>query len=267
MYTKSLPFLGVDLAWRGKNETGLVALDARGTIVDAGWERGTEEVARWINERSGDRATVFVDAPLVVENPTGMRECEKEVGRRYGSWQVYANASNTARGMTAGVHLRELLEARGFRYDDGTGGNATRGRRVLECYPYTTIVGVESLGYDRERPRYKRQPRKLQAADWKPLRSRETDELIRRVAALASEDPPMDLTSHPVTRTLVDEPTPESTVAAKHREDLLDAALCAWTAALWVRFGTDRCQVLGRNDPPANGRRATIVAPARASQR
>jgi predicted RNase H-like nuclease len=54
----------------------------------------------------------------------------------------------------------------------------------------------------------------------------------------------------------------------KQREDLLDAALCAWTAALWYRHGPARCQVLGSaSKPDREGRRATIIAPARNSQR
>ncbi len=77
----------------------------------------------------------------------------------------------------------------------------------------------------------------------------------------------MDLTSHPETLRLLEMPTPQADVEAKHREDLLDAALCAWTAALWDRHATERCQVLGENDPPVNGYRATIIAPARESQR
>jgi predicted RNase H-like nuclease len=34
----------------------------------------------------------------------------------------------------------------------------------------------------------------------------------------------------------------------KHREDLIDACLAAWTAALWIERGADRCQVLGEHD-------------------
>jgi hypothetical protein len=34
----------------------------------------------------------------------------------------------------------------------------------------------------------------------------------------------------------------------KHREDLLDGALCAWTAAFWERHGDERVQILG-GDP------------------
>ncbi|MCW6004606.1 DUF429 domain-containing protein [Micromonospora sp. CPCC 205371] len=52
----------------------------------------------------------------------------------------------------------------------------------------------------------------------------------------------------------------------KHREDLIDAVICAWTAALWHRHGFARCQVLGRQamkDMPA----ATIIAPAHTDHR
>ena len=54
----------------------------------------------------------------------------------------------------------------------------------------------------------------------------------------------------------------------KHREDLLDAVVCAWTAAIWHQRGAARTQVLGAtSEPDAQGRRGTIVAPARPEQR
>ena len=48
---------------------------------------------------------------------------------------------------------------------------------------------------------------------------------------------------------------------------LLDAALCAWTASLWSRWGKERCQVLGCDDSLRDGLRATIVAPAKEEQK
>lgn len=49
----------------------------------------------------------------------------------------------------------------------------------------------------------------------------------------------------------------------------VDAAICAWTAALWHHDGTTRCQVLGIEEVEHSGNelRATIIAPARDSQR
>ena len=139
---------------------------------------------------------------------------------------------------------------------------------MSECYPYTTIVGAHELGYEDERPRYKRAPRGMPAAQAWPLRTSACDELIRRIASLVDADPPMDLTSHPTTRDLVEQPSPAAKKPYKDREDLLDAAICAWTASLWHRHGTDRCQILGEVDSKdMQGLRATIIAPARNTQR
>ena len=140
---------------------------------------------------------------------------------------------------------------------------------MSECYPYTTIVGAEELGCDQRRPPYKRQPRGVRGKDAWAIRTSACDELIGRVAELVGSDPPLDLRSHPETRKLVEIPSPTQTASYKQREDLLDACLCAWTAALWHRHGSERCQVLGAGDPLRDdgGRLATIIAPARHGQR
>ncbi|MET0578701.1 MAG: DUF429 domain-containing protein [Ilumatobacteraceae bacterium] len=263
--------LGVDLAWgegrpgRPANETGLVAVDSTGVIVHAGWARGLDEVVSWMTTWSTPEAVAMVDAPLVVRNATGMRPSEREVARRYGRWKVAANASNLALPALAGLTLAARLGADGWRCADARHGPPTGGRWLYETFPYTTLVGAEELGYDRERPIYKRKPRHLQPAEFRTLRAANCDELIRRVAALRTADPPIDIASHPVTATLADEPTPLVDRAVKHREDLLDAVLCAWTGLLWMRHGLERCQVLGPDDdddPPA-----MILAAARPEQR
>ena len=141
------------------------------------------------------------------------------------------------------------------------------GRFVSECYPFTTIVGAQELGYAKERPRYKRRPKGVCSADFRTLRNAECDELIRRVNRLKEADPPINLCTHAKTRRLVAERSPVGQKDYKHREDLLDAALCAWTGALWTRWGEMRCQVLGRDEASNHGGRATIIAPARPEQR
>jgi predicted RNase H-like nuclease len=67
------------------NETGVAVIDGLGRVIDCGWTRGLEETMSWLGEVVVDGASLcFVDAPLVVDNPTGRRPCEREVGRRYG---------------------------------------------------------------------------------------------------------------------------------------------------------------------------------------
>jgi hypothetical protein len=72
----------------------------------------------------------------------------------------------------------------------------------------------------------------MKAAEAWPLRTAACDELIRRIAALKAGDVPIDLRSHPETAALVDVPSPAIAAQDKKREDLLDVAICAWTAAL-----------------------------------
>ena len=267
-------YLGVDLAWRedqpGRpaNETGVAVIDAAGRVLDAGWTRGVEPTLAWADAAAGDDgALMFVDAPLVVTNEAGQRLCETQVGQRYGRWKVSANPVNTRSPRLAGVRFLGLAQASGWQYSDGRAGPPAGGRFLSECYPYTTLVGAAELGYDRERPRYKRQPPRRPAAAWRVERAANCDTLIGRLARLDAADPPLRLDSHPVTRRLAAEPSPLADAAYKHREDLIDALLCAWTASLWARHGLGRCQVLGPPTPDGHGPAATIVAPARPEQR
>ncbi|MGR2752866.1 DUF429 domain-containing protein [Agromyces arachidis] len=269
-------YLGVDLAWgegtpsRAPNETGLVHLAADGRVLDAGWARGVDEVAGWLVERMSPGDVVAIDAPLVVTNETGIRDAEREVGQRYGRWKVAANPTNLGTPWLAGVALRRRLEASVASFAVVSGLETPEPDRIsaFECYPYATLVGAAELGYDLERPRYKRPNPALPTGERRAFRARECDDLIERMSRLADADPPLDLRSHPVTASLVEEPSPQADREYKHREDLLDAAICAWTAALWSRHGLSRCQVLGSGaDRDADGRPSTIVAPARPEQR
>jgi predicted RNase H-like nuclease len=267
-------YIGVDLAWgegsatRRANETGLAVIDGSGTVLEAGWARGIDAVVAWLTEVSGPGDVIAVDAPLVIPNATGMRLAERQVGMGYGRWQVAANASNTGMGWQGGVTLRRQLEELGFEYSDGVTQVPASARSFFECYPYTTLVGMAELGYDERRPRYKRLDTALTAAEGRAARASACDELIRRVGSLRTATPPLDITSHPVSRVLVDAPSPLVDAPYKHREDLLDALLCAWTAAIWSVHGTTRMQVLGADDlADESGRRATILAPARDEQR
>jgi predicted RNase H-like nuclease len=204
-------FLGVDLAWgegsedRPANYSGVVALEPSGEILEAGWTVGLYETQAWIERHASADTLLFVDAPLVISNLTRQRLADKQVGQRYGRWWVSANSVNLGSPRQAGVRLRERLEAAGWSYGDGRDGPPRGGRWLSECYPYATIVGAEELGYEDRRPAYKRKPKRMRTAEFLPIRNAACDELICRVAGLASADPPIDLISHPVTRALVAE--------------------------------------------------------------
>ncbi len=282
-------YLGVNLAWResrpglAANETGVAVIDGTGRVLDAGWTRGVPETMAWAEAAAGHGdALMFVDASLVVRNESGQRRCETQVGQCYGRWKVSANTTNTRSPRLAGVTLLRLAEQSGWRYSDGSHGPPSGGRFLSESYPYATLVGAAEFGYDTERPRYKRKPARLPLVQWRQERAANCDILVSRLVRLAAADPPLLLGSHPVTQRLAGEPSPLGDVAYKHREDLIDALVCAWTAALWARHGLDRCQVLGLPADPADGAGgpgvggaggpgggplATIIVPARPEQR
>jgi predicted RNase H-like nuclease len=266
-------YLGVDLAWRESrgglpaNETGVAVIDSGGQVLDAGWVRGVDKAIAWAKQAAGEGdALMFVDAPLVVRNQAGQRLCETQVGQRYGKWKVSANTTSLQSPRLAGVRLLTLAQACGWKYSDGSGGPPGGGRVLSETYPYATLVGAPELGYDTERPSYKRKPGRLPVAEWRRERAANCDTLISRLSQLSAADPPLLLNSHPVTRQLTEELSPISDTDYKHREDLIDALLCAWTAALWAQHGLGRCQVLGLESESPSTPASTIIVPARPEQ-
>jgi len=54
-----------------------------------------------------------VDAPWWWNDPSGQRECERQVWQWCGRWRVSANSTNLASRHLAGVRLRQLLEQDG----------------------------------------------------------------------------------------------------------------------------------------------------------
>jgi hypothetical protein len=194
-------------------------IDADGRVLGAAWKRGVEQTIAWVDSAAADGDVVmFVDAPLVVRNETGQRLCEKQVGQRYWRWKVSANTTNTGSPRLAGVQFLRVAGLSGWRYSDGSGGPPRAGRIISETYPYATLVGAAELGYDTERPRYKRKPRRLRAAQWRTERAATCDTLIKRLGRLADADPPLLLHSHPVTRELAEQPSPAIDSAYKHRK-------------------------------------------------
>ena len=101
-------------------------------------------------------------------------------------------------------------------------------------------------------------------APWHPPRSAACARLVSALAGLETADPPLHLRSHETTAQLLDEPSPLASRAYKHREDLLDAVICAWTGLVWLRHGFERCQVLGLTDDPSPA--ASIFAHCRPEQ-
>ena len=268
-------YLGVDLAWSDSTrarETGFRRSRATAEWSRPGWTVGHERAAAGLEQHADGEARAFADAPLLVLNqPRTQRLCEKQVGQRYGRWKVSANSTNLSTRHLAGVALRrEALEARGWAHYDGLSDRFPESaRRVSECYPYTTLVGACELGHDRAQPLYKRKPRRLPAAEWRPVRAAARDERIRRIDARSQARGQCSICAPtPSHRAFSNHPRSRTWLTSTGR---IRSTRCSPRGPR--RFGTAtvsaRCQVLGADDPliDERGAHATIIAPARQEQR
>src|SRR5262249_62246731 len=80
----------------------------------------------------------------------------------------------------------------------------------------------------------KHNPNRPPAVGGRPIPADPCAGLVRRLDRLDEPAPPLRLRSHPRTDELL-ALSPLDERAYKHREDLIDAVICAWTAALWHR--------------------------------
>jgi predicted RNase H-like nuclease len=245
--------LGVDLAWGSRARTGLAALDGRGRLLDLRDVRSDEEIVDWARALAPGPCVVAIDAPVVVRNPTGARECERLVTRFFGRHHAGAHPANTGNPAFAGGSTRALRLTDRLALDvDPRSGAA---RRALEVFPHPTTVALFDLP---SVVRYKHKAgRDLQ------LLGRETRMLLDLLEGLADADPRLSVTDHSgwtAVRSTVGSATRKSDL--RRVEDRIDAVICAYVALLALR-SPDRLHVFG---DAASGYIVTPLTPGIASR-
>lgn len=226
-------FAGVDLAWSGRNPTGLCVLrhdpsGLRFESLDCATLTG-EQAAGWL-DTLGPRVVAGIDAPLVV-SPS--RTAEAEMARIYGSRGVYAYAARPdflqRHGIAEGPRLGHALVASGWNLDP----RSNSPRRALEVFPHAATVAL----YGALRAlRYKKGPL---ASRMEPLREyqRLISTHVRQEAHELLDSPLGDVLREPV--------GPTQGRALKGLEDQLDAITCALSAYHIWRHGQAGTQVFG----------------------
>ncbi len=242
-------FVGVDLAWAPRNPTGLAALapGPQGPVVRAVETRVTDdEIVEFVRAHLAPMTVVMVDAPLVIPNREGMRECDRLTHVHFGRWHAGcypANRVNMGRytgGRPRGERLGKRLSALGFGWPPGSlPTRAPRsGRLLFECYPHP--AQVQLFGLD-ETLKYKKKRQTWTVARAEFRRYLELMQGLRRPSVSL---PPAILRALDVSG--------QVGRAYKAREDMLDAIFCAYLAAL-VPEG--RLEMLGEPE------RGSIVVP------
>jgi len=211
-------YLGVDLAWGERNRTGLMAMDAAGGVLDIAEAVTDAEVLAWLRPHARGSCLVAFDAPLIVRNATGQRQCERLTTRFFGTMHAGAHSSNLSLapfadgGRAARIAARLALDVDPFSRAD---------RRALEVYPHPASVML--FGLTRVLP-YKRRPHRTLASRRAALLT-----LTAHLESLRHARPPLQLIASPAWLELVGAVRSATLPAHLNRvEDRIDAVLCAY---------------------------------------
>ncbi|MDN5894318.1 MAG: DUF429 domain-containing protein [Nocardioides sp.] len=214
-------FVGVDLAWKPGNRTGIAVVDESGRLHSSGVVHSDDEIAHWLALHASRTLVVAVDAPLIVPNESGQRAGENLVARSFGRYGASPYPSNRANSMFDPPRAETLAQRFGWSVDPDDRGSV--GRPVcIEVYPHPAMVSLFGLSsvlpYKAGRGRT-------------PQARRETfGVLLDHLEAI----PELQVSS--VSRWLELRVSVEQATRQMHLdviEDELDAILCAHLAWLW----------------------------------
>jgi predicted RNase H-like nuclease len=131
-------FAGVDLAWAGRNPTGVAVVDSGGALVSVCAVRDDDEILTALHPYVQGDCLVAFDAPLVVTNPTGQRPAETALNLDFRRYEAGAHPCNTAKPEFAdGPRAGRLAATLGLDLDPRS--PAAR-RRAIEVYPHAATV-------------------------------------------------------------------------------------------------------------------------------
>ncbi|MCA2241774.1 MULTISPECIES: DUF429 domain-containing protein [Mycobacterium] len=135
-------FAGVDLAWAGRNPTGVAVVDSGGDLVSVGAVRDDDEILAALQPYVRGDCLVAFDAPLVVNNPTGQRPAETALNRDFRRFEAGTHPCNTGKPEFAdGPRGARLAAALGLDPDP----RSAAPRRAIEVYPHAATVALFRL--------------------------------------------------------------------------------------------------------------------------
>lgn len=215
-------FLAIDLGWISQ-PSGLARIkpSAERAVVTALDRQGSHaNVLAWIDEQAGVApAMLAIDAPLVIPNPAGIRDCERAVNADFRRHHAGCHAANRSRPFYAPLAAFVIeLERRGYRHAAAISPGVP-GRYMIEVHPHAAAVSV--FGLDRI-IKYK----KGRLAD----RARELTRLRELLRSLVGGDLP-DI--------------PANGRALKAAEDQPDAVFAAWIGLRWWQHGAAGARCYG----------------------
>ncbi len=220
-----MKIVGIDLAWQSEANTTAIAvaqLDEEGVHISSVQESlaGLDAIIDAIDKEDNVHG-LAIDAPLVIKNPSGQRDCEKELSKEYGSRLASCHASNTTLyPNSSGTVLSKYLSDNGF----GHLGEPTSEKWQIECYPHPALIEILGLS---KRLSYK----KGKVAE----RKQGQVYLANYLKSLAHSNT-LKLTVDGFSEQYLSEENIRSKSGAKlkENEDSLDAIICVYVGALYA---------------------------------
>jgi len=226
-----MKFLGIDLGWTS-GASGLCCLVwSNGSLhlLDLSLKQAITDIHKWVEKWTSptEPALIAVDAPTLIPNATGMRLPDKLTHKHFGRYHAGCYPANLGRPFAQRtVEFGLSLEARGFVHAP-TIVPQKLGRFQIEVFPHPAIVHLFGLT---RILKYKKGTLAERRLELMRLRQYILD-------ILPTLEPSLNLSSLPE--------IPATGIALKSVEDQLDSLICAYVAAHWWYWGTERNWVLG----------------------
>lgn len=213
-----MKFIGIDLAWTYKNESGICVMDESGEVlILESAVFSDEDIANIIKTYSDEILHIAIDAPLIVNNETGSRQAERDLqrGRIHGHRLFAFNSNRTFLTKTFKSIRGEVLSKLITEHLPNISiGRNEEGSSIIETFPTGIVSG---LFPDIFPVRYKRK---------KGMMFEETVGqmvlMIDRITMFEEENIIKSFSE----KLILDEAT-ITRKFHKHLEDKLDAVLCA----------------------------------------
>ncbi len=134
-------FIGLDLAWGEKKQTGIAVVEPDGRLVHVGAAHDDAGIEAAIASYVGGDCLVAIDAPLIVPNPTGLRPCEKALNADFQKFEAGARPAFSDKPEFKNPRGARLATALGLDMDPTSGSN----RRAIEVYPHPATIVLFGL--------------------------------------------------------------------------------------------------------------------------
>jgi len=137
---------GIDLAWKSQRNTTAVAFGdlSERCLRLAEIHRALRDLGELVSviDAEDELYGIAIDAPLVINNQSGQRDCEKLLSQEYGGRCVSCHSSNLVLYKnTSSVELSRYLERHGFKHLQ----DVAVGKCQIECYPHPAILEMFGL--------------------------------------------------------------------------------------------------------------------------